>query len=93
MKNYTNQLLETSRKEKYHLETLFIDNIWGTDLADLQLLSKFIKGICFLFYAINIYSKYTWVIPLTLIWVGFLGVCFEVEGGGGKVPPPQSKTC
>ena len=84
MKNYPNQLLETSRKEKYPLETLFTDNIWGTDLADLQLLSKFNKGICFLFYVINIYSKYTWVIPLTLIWVGFLEVCFEVgEGGGG----------
>ena len=27
---------------------------------------------------------------LTIIWVGFLGVCFEVAGGGGggvKLPP------
>ena len=24
---------------------------------------------------------------LTLIWVGFLGVRFEVEGGGGKITP------
>ena len=23
---------------------------------------------------------------LTQIWVGFLGVCFEVEGGGGVAP-------
>ena len=30
---------------------------------------------------------------LTLIWVGFLGVCFEVrEGGGGKITL-LSKTC
>ena len=25
--------------------------------------------------------------PLTLIWVGFLGVHFEVEGGEGKITP------
>ena len=32
-------------------------------------------------------------ILLTLIWVGFLGVCFEVAGGGGRVKlPPLSKT-
>ena len=31
-------------------------------------------------------------ILLTLIWVGFLGVCFEVAGGGVKLPP-LSKTC
>ena len=30
---------------------------------------------------------------LTLIWVGFLGACFEVVvEGGGKIPPPPSKT-
>ena len=30
---------------------------------------------------------------LTLIWVGFIGVRFEVRGGGGKTTPPLSKTC
>ena len=29
--------------------------------------------------------------PLTLIWVDFLGVLFEMEGGGGKITP-LSKT-
>ena len=24
---------------------------------------------------------------LTLMWMGFLGVCFEVEEGVGKIPP------
>ena len=28
----------------------FIDNIWGADLADMQLISKFNKGIRFLFF-------------------------------------------
>ena len=42
----------------------FRDNIWGVDLADMQLLSKFNKGFRFLLCAIDIFSKYAWVIPL-----------------------------
>ena len=42
----------------------FKDNIWGVDLADMQLLSKFNKGFRFLFCVIDIFSKYAWVIPL-----------------------------
>ena len=42
----------------------FKDNIWGADSADLQLLSKFNKGFRFLLCVIDIFSKYTWVIPL-----------------------------
>ena len=40
----------------------FRDNIWGTDLADMQLLSKFNKGFRFLLCIIDIFSKYAWVI-------------------------------
>ena len=40
-----------------------MDNIWGVNLAKMQLISKFIKGIHFL-CVIDIYSKYTWVVPL-----------------------------
>ena len=42
------------KKRKVYL--IFIDNIWGADLADMQLISKFNKGIRF--------CKYPWVIPL-----------------------------
>ena len=42
----------------------FKDNIWGADLANMQLIGKFSKGICFLSCVIDIYSKYAWVIPL-----------------------------
>ena len=42
----------------------FRDNIWGADLADMQLLSKFNKGFRFLLCAIDVFSKYTEVIPL-----------------------------
>ena len=34
-------------KRKVH--SPFIDNIWGADLADMQLISKFNKGFRFLF--------------------------------------------
>ena len=36
----------------------FKDNIWGADLADMQLISKFNKVICFLLCVIDIFIKY-----------------------------------
>ena len=50
--------------EKRNVHTAFKDNIWGADLADMQLLSKYNKGIRFLLCVANIFSKYTWVVPL-----------------------------
>ena len=43
----------------------FKDNIWGADLADMQLISKFNKGFRFLLCVIDIFSKYAWVVSLT----------------------------
>ena len=42
----------------------FRDNIWGVDLADMQSLSKKNKGIKYLLCAIDLFSKYTFVVPL-----------------------------
>ena len=42
----------------------FRDNIWGVDLADMQSLSRKIKGIKYLLCVIDLYSKYVFVIPL-----------------------------
>ena len=39
----------------------FIDNIWGADLADMQLISKFNNGFRFFLCIIDIYSRYAWV--------------------------------
>ena len=50
--------------KKRKVRSSFLDNIWGADLADMQLLSKFDKGIRFLLCVIGIFSKYAWVIPL-----------------------------
>ena len=49
-------------KRKVH--SPFIDNIWGADLGDMQLISKFNKRYRYLLCVIDIYSKYSWVIPL-----------------------------
>ena len=40
------------------------DYIWDADLADMQLISKFIKGFKFLLCVIDIFSIYAWVVPL-----------------------------
>ena len=42
----------------------FRDNIWGADLAYMQLISKFNKLFRFLLCVIDIFSKYAWVVPL-----------------------------
>ena len=50
--------------EKIKVYSPFKDNIWGVDLADMQSLSKYNKGIRFLLCLIDIFSKYAWVVPL-----------------------------
>ena len=42
----------------------FKDNIWGVDLADMQSLSKKDKGIKYLLCAIDLFSKYAFLVPL-----------------------------
>ena len=47
--------------EKRKVYSSFTDNIWDADLADMQLISKYNKGVIFLLCVIDIYSKYAWV--------------------------------
>ena len=49
-------------KRKAH--SPFIDNAWGADLADIQVMSKFNEGSRFVLWVIEIYSKYEWIVPL-----------------------------
>ena len=49
---------------KSKVYSTFKDNIWGADLADIQLISTFNKGLGFLLCVIDIFSKYAWVVPL-----------------------------
>ena len=53
------------KSEKQKVYSSFKDNvIWGADLVDMQLISKFNKEVRFLLCIIKIYSKYTWLVPL-----------------------------
>ena len=69
--------------EKRRVYSSFKDNIWGADLTYMQLITNFIKGfrflLCiifliiifnilrFLLRIIDIFSKYTWVVPLKIL--------------------------
>ena len=55
-------IVKKFRKGKVYLS--FRDNIWGVDLAEMQSLSKYNKGIKYLLCSIDFFSKYAWVIPL-----------------------------
>ena len=50
--------------ENWKVYSPFIDDIWGTDLADMPLIIKFNKEFCFLLYVIDIFNKYASIIPL-----------------------------
>ena len=50
--------------KKRKVYSSFKDNIWGVDLADMQLISKYNKGIRYLLCAIDLFSKYAFVVPL-----------------------------
>ena len=55
----------TRNFEKRTVYSGFKDNIWGADLADMQLISKFDKVFRFFLCVIDIFSKYAWDVPLT----------------------------
>ena len=55
-------IIRKIKKRKVH--SSFKNNIWGVDLADIQLISKYNKGIRYLLCAIDLFSKYASVVPL-----------------------------
>ena len=55
-------IIKKFKKRKVY--SSFRDNIWGVDLADMQSLSKYNKGIKYLLCAIDLFSKYAWVVPI-----------------------------
>ena len=55
-------IIKKFKKRKVY--SSFKDNIWGVDLANMQSLSKFNKGLKYLLCAIDLFSKYAWVVPI-----------------------------
>ena len=56
------QIIRKFKREKFY--SSFRDNIWSVDLADIQSLSKYDKGIKYLLCAIDLFRKYALVVPL-----------------------------
>ena len=54
------------KRNERKVQSAFIDNIWGADLADMQQISKFNQKFRLLLCVIYIYSKYAWVIPFKI---------------------------
>ena len=54
-------IIRKFRKRKVYLTLK--DNIWGADLADMKLISKFNKEFRFLLCVLDILSKHAWVVP------------------------------
>ena len=55
-------IIKNFRRRKVY--SSFKDNIWGVYLADMQLISRYNKGIRYLLCVIDLFSRYAWVIPL-----------------------------
>ena len=70
LESATPQLAEELHKpiirkfEKRKVHSPFKYNIWGADLADMHLISKFNKGFIFLLCVVDIFSEYARLIPL-----------------------------
>ena len=50
--------------KKRKVYSSFKDNIWGVDLAYMQLINKYNREIIYLLCAIDLFSKYAFVVPL-----------------------------
>ena len=59
---FRRQIIKQFKTRKVY--SSFRDNIWGVDLADMHSLRKYSKGIKYLLCAIDLFSKYPWVVPL-----------------------------
>ena len=50
-------IIKNFKRRKMH--SSFKDNIWGIDLADMTLISKFNRGIKYLLCVIDLFSRYS----------------------------------
>ena len=55
-------IIRKFKRRKVH--SSFNDKIWGADLVDMQLISKYNKGIRYFLCVIDLVSKYAWTVPL-----------------------------
>ena len=85
------QIIRKFKRRKVY--SFFRNNIWDVDLADMQSLSKYNKGIKYLLCAIDLFSKYAWVVPLKdkrgiIILNAFQKI---ISKGGEAEPEPEEQ--
>ena len=73
-----------------------MDDIWCSDLVDMQKLSKWNKGCKYLLMVLDLFSKYGWIVPLKTKTGLEVSKAFEsifrqlkVLGAKGTVPKPK----
>ena len=84
--------------KKRKVYSTFKGSIWGADLADMQLTSKFNKGFRFLLSVIDIFSKYAWVVRLkdkkgaSIVIASVVYKCFDKRTAGSGIKSiPQNE--
>ena len=76
------------KKDKCYIYILWITKSYNALIVHTELHSNF-KKLLQDVLQVNIFLGYFIIyFCLTLIWVVFLGVCFEVGGEGGKIISP-----
>ena len=62
-----------------------MDNMWDIDLVDMQSLSKYIKEIEYLLCAIDLFSKYAWLVPIKdKKGISIINAFLKIISKGGK---------
>ena len=77
-------IIKKFKKRKVY--SSFKDNIWGVELADMQSLSKFKKGFKYLLCAIDLFSKYKWLIPIKDKGTGIVNAFKKIISKGHRKP-------
>ena len=72
--------------KKRKVYSSFRDNIWGVDLADMQSLSKYNKANKYLLCAIDLFTKYVWVVPINDKKTNSIVNAFQKITSEGKKP-------
>ena len=61
-------------------------NIWGVDLADMQLIRKYNQRVRYLLYAIDFFSIYAWVVPIKEKGVSIINASQSILGSSKRKP-------
>ena len=73
--------------KKRKVYSCFKDNIWGIDLAYMQLISNYNKGIRYLLCAIDLFSIYPFIVPLKdKIGVSIVNVFQKIVNNSKRKP-------